>query len=882
MPRLITIYLSYLTFLSSVPKNVLASAATKSRKTPVPSNVKTLTYAIWAVNGTSLAVMIPRISDQRGSCDGAGRFQSTACRSDPILSYPSCAAARSNSGCMSGAVTAISVQIRWKSPDLSLLQTPPLTTGLPKSSRHFGWLPESSLTFPYVIPTDCSLITDVFMPYGKKSCLPLTGTYYSPAICPSGWTVETTMTADDFNGPPREADETVALCCPSGMSRLPDICGIETCVSATITAKTSSLSLDLMRVRDGVQIRWAATDMAVLETHPLTPGLRIPRQTMTITPLPSPKGLYKVGIGLAMLPVLLALVAVSSGAIFLRGGRHIKLRRRGGAQRQSYQPDYKPASFSVGTLVLLIAITVTSIILLELSCHIVLRDDAPDPYARYLFERNSSSTPTTTTTSALEERRVSMIAGTTTLPMGMSCWHTTYVDSTSSTRRPSKPTTTRSTTSSITTTTTIACESSGTPIAISSSICQPGVGAPPGQKWLAYSQHGEGGLVELKGSPDGAYFFANMLPTLLASLLSIPFKIMQVDTALLEPFRQLALGGPAKRSILGNYQTFHALRAPLPFITSCLALASAAVTALSAEGWGLRIVGSCDKRISMEGCVPVVEVTPWVVRAIMAILTILALLAIVLAILSCFYKLGVSADPRSILGVATLTQSPGVTSILANVDPVAGLKTLKDGIGDIPLHLGTDPVARDYGIQRSEQTLLQQPKANKPETSYLGDATQLGRMPVAKLAFLFACFTVFLIALTTLTIYYLATSGNTKFERFMSGEGFGPRFIFAICGVAVSSVGLKPMKLNPPPDSASRFTESDGFSFSFMKLKPASWLQSPTLISSRSSSSTTHIPSSPSSLSLANTSLSSSHPTSGMEAIAKSSARLIAPSGSSS
>jgi hypothetical protein len=44
-----------------------------------------------------------------------------------------------------------------------------------------------------------------------------------------------------------------------------------------------------------------------------------------------------------------------------------------------------------------------------------------------------------------------------------------------------------------------------------------------------------------------------MLPTLLASLFSIPWKIMQVDAALLEPFRQLALGRPAKKSILGNY-----------------------------------------------------------------------------------------------------------------------------------------------------------------------------------------------------------------------------------------------------------------------------------------------------------------------------------------
>jgi hypothetical protein len=154
--------------------------------------------------------------------------------------------------------------------------------------------------------------------------------------------------------------------------------------------------------------------------------------------------------------------------------------------------------------------------------------------------------------------------------------------------------------------------------------------------------------------------------------------------------------------------------------------------------------------------------------------------------------------------VATLAQSPGVSSIFANVDPEARLKTLKARIGHIPLHLGTDPVTRDYGIQRSKQTLLQHDKADEPETSYLGDTTQLGKMPVAKLAFRFACFTVFLMALTTLTIYYLVTSVNTEFERFMSGEGFGPRFIFAICGVAVNFgwVYIFQGKLHLPPASS--------------------------------------------------------------------------------
>lgn len=119
-------------------------------------------------------------------------------------------------GCGSGRKStftrALSVQIRWQSSDLSLFQTPPLIA-LPTTSRHSGWDPESSLTYPYTFPLDCSTITDLWFPFDKKSCEPLTGGYYSPAICPSGWTAAATRGVLGF-GPPVEADETAMLCCP--------------------------------------------------------------------------------------------------------------------------------------------------------------------------------------------------------------------------------------------------------------------------------------------------------------------------------------------------------------------------------------------------------------------------------------------------------------------------------------------------------------------------------------------------------------------------------------------------------------------------------------------------------------------------------------------
>src|SRR3569833_3440239 len=55
-------------------------------------------------------------------------------------------------GCVSGpqssSTVALSVQIRWQESDLSRFQPPPLTGGLPTPSRHSGWGPASSLTYP--------------------------------------------------------------------------------------------------------------------------------------------------------------------------------------------------------------------------------------------------------------------------------------------------------------------------------------------------------------------------------------------------------------------------------------------------------------------------------------------------------------------------------------------------------------------------------------------------------------------------------------------------------------------------------------------------------------------------------------------------------------
>ncbi|KAI1330000.1 hypothetical protein F5Y16DRAFT_408885 [Xylariaceae sp. FL0255] len=120
-------------------------------------------------------------------------------------------------------------------------------------------------------------------PAPQTSCdLPSWGTYlsergfdyYSPAICPDGFAVGSNCLITDprtEQGFPAFKDgETAAYCVPSG----------HTCTSDTSdfrggvwgASRTDFASDAIVMVGPAIQIRWQASDLANLETNPLTPG----------------------------------------------------------------------------------------------------------------------------------------------------------------------------------------------------------------------------------------------------------------------------------------------------------------------------------------------------------------------------------------------------------------------------------------------------------------------------------------------------------------------------------------------------------------------------------------------------------------------------------
>ncbi|OTA58960.1 hypothetical protein K449DRAFT_116608 [Hypoxylon sp. EC38] len=166
--------------------------------------------------------------------------------------------------------------------------------------------------------------------------------YYSPAICPSGYTVGCSRYGD-FQGPSVEPTETAMLCVMSGYFCTPD----EWNYYATNT--------DLSYAQVMIQIRWAESDLSTLETHPITPGLTIAAKTSgsvidatetgpssgaTVTVLSNPEsgrdGLpvgAQVGIGVGV--GLFGLLAVGLVVFFILRYR----KRRANGQSPSQPPS---------------------------------------------------------------------------------------------------------------------------------------------------------------------------------------------------------------------------------------------------------------------------------------------------------------------------------------------------------------------------------------------------------------------------------------------------------------------------------------------------------------------------------------------------------------
>ncbi|KAK4239017.1 hypothetical protein C8A03DRAFT_14585 [Achaetomium macrosporum] len=134
-------------------------------------------------------------------------------------------------------------------------------------------LPSQYPAFPTTGPTSCD-------PPSWRTNIARAGFhYYSPAICPRGFVVgpscglTKTRTAEGF--PAVASGETVVYCVPIGLTCTTDTSDFRGGVWGF--ARDATTFGALVTVGPALQIRWVEADLTMLETHPLTPGLKLAR-----------------------------------------------------------------------------------------------------------------------------------------------------------------------------------------------------------------------------------------------------------------------------------------------------------------------------------------------------------------------------------------------------------------------------------------------------------------------------------------------------------------------------------------------------------------------------------------------------------------------------
>ncbi|KAH8660174.1 hypothetical protein BX600DRAFT_513802 [Xylariales sp. PMI_506] len=140
----------------------------------------------------------------------------------------------------------------------------PLATGTP-TNGHNGTNPAGAL---YAIWTPTCYPSIACYPWGWEEYWYSKEGYYSPGICPQGFT-SGCQPWSTVQGPPIEPTETAIQCVLSGYS----------CDPADPSRAVSSGSFYPM-----IQVRWASADLPLLETHPLTPGLVLNAMPQTANP----------------------------------------------------------------------------------------------------------------------------------------------------------------------------------------------------------------------------------------------------------------------------------------------------------------------------------------------------------------------------------------------------------------------------------------------------------------------------------------------------------------------------------------------------------------------------------------------------------------------
>ncbi|XXG96339.1 hypothetical protein Hte_002621 [Hypoxylon texense] len=313
----------------------------------------------------------------------------------------------------------------------------------------------------------------------------------------------------------------------------------------------------------------------------------------------------------------------------------------------------------------------------------------------------------------------------------------------------------------------------------------------------------------------GSYAIGMFLPTLLAILLAIPVRILDLNAKILQPWHELthARGAAGReslcldtsgwQSVVASFRSLAGGQA-LVFLTSALVLASALLIPLAAEAvaFDLRGIGCARGAGTAQNCAYVLSVFRQAADATLALLALMGVAVFMVLAILVRWRSGVGTNPWSMCGVASLSMSADVRRLFtaglpAGVDmakmPKGLLQSiLRDRWFKLGYFYGQNGTV-EYGImlhdEHGDGSVLNRVDIDvkEPQDHHAAPTKPSHHLPFLMLGYVGRSVLLFVLCgLLALILYYNNTGGDTPFERFMDSESFGVRFLFTGVGVIIS------------------------------------------------------------------------------------------------
>ena len=313
------------------------------------------------------------------------------------------------------------------------------------------------------------------------------------------------------------------------------------------------------------------------------------------------------------------------------------------------------------------------------------------------------------------------------------------------------------------------------------------------------------------------YVLVSFIPLILATLFSIPWKILDNTIKEMEPFYQLSRpgGATAENSICLDYTTSTILTVPIKALSRghmlvfCSSLISLAVMFLPALASEAMFVSVGKHQYAWA-------VFPNLIRIIQALLSFIAILVIFMIAFSCKRTYNIYSEPLSIAGLACLLSLSPALETFQRIESKTKQKELKKLLAGRRFailelsEMGQSPCPAIVELSSSSPSTITNKLLPRKELGFQSRKTPQSTLssdfdrfvdekwaePEGRsgsvwqelktklhfcLAMLFLCVAFILVA------FYSFTSGHSWFERWMDSQKFGVRFAWTALGTAIKS-----------------------------------------------------------------------------------------------